>query len=142
MNQHGLSWDTDSTAEVRGNNLVGAREALRLLLSAPVRPTAVFANSDMCALLVLKAAMLYGLRVPEDLSLVGFDDLPMAELSSPGLTTVHQPIEAIGRYAATALIDGITSSMPGRARDEESGTDNVVFPPVLVCRESTCPPRR
>ena len=70
----------------------------------------MFANSDMCALLVLKAATLYGLRVPEDLSLVGFDDLPMAELSSPGLTTVHQPIEDIGRYAATALIDSITAA--------------------------------
>lgn len=68
------------------------------------RPTAILAMSDMAAIGIMGAAAAAGLRVPEDLSVVGYDDLPMAAWTSPGLTTVHQPIVEKGRIAARLLI--------------------------------------
>jgi len=74
------------------------------LLGLPTRPTAVFAFNDEVALGVIEAARVQGLRVPEDLSVVGFDDTRMALLSSPPLTTVRQPLREMGAAALrTAL---------------------------------------
>jgi LacI family transcriptional regulator len=68
------------------------------------RPTGVLAMSDMAAIGVLGAAEAAGLHVPEDLSVVGYDDLPMSAWTSPPLTTVRQPIVEKGRVAARLLI--------------------------------------
>jgi len=112
MEAHGLPYGPAYSADVRGHDLAVARKALQRVLAAPARPTAAFVSNDMSALLLLKAALTYGLRVPDDLSLVGFDGIQSAELSTPGLTTVRQPIEAIGRYAADALLDKIAAIAP------------------------------
>jgi len=64
----------------------------RELLSRPDRPTAIFASNDLQALGVYQAAREAGLRIPEDLSVVGFDDLPVTALADPPMTTVHQPL--------------------------------------------------
>lgn len=141
MEAHGLPYGPAYSADVRGHDLAVARKALQRVLAAPARPTAAFVSNDMSALLLLKAALTYGLRVPDDLSLVGFDGIQSAELSTPGLTTVRQPIEAIGRYAADALLDKIAAIEPPPLPPEEaSGINPVVFPPTLVRRESACPP--
>jgi DNA-binding LacI/PurR family transcriptional regulator len=68
------------------------------------RPTGVLAMSDMAAIGLMAAAIAAGLRVPEDMSVVGYDDLPMAAWTTPRLTTVHQPIVEKGRLAARLLI--------------------------------------
>src|SRR2546421_3138306 len=81
----------------------GAR-AFRALPGGAERPTAVLAMSDMAAIGLMAAAREAGLRVPEDLSVVGFDDLPLAAWTDPGLTTVRQPIEEKGRLAASLLV--------------------------------------
>jgi len=74
------------------------------LLSLPDRPTAIFAGSDELALGVMEAARARGLRVPEDLSVIGFDDTQVARLASPPLTTVKQPLREMGAVALrTAL---------------------------------------
>ncbi len=74
------------------------------LLDLPARPTAVFAGSDETAAGVIEAARARGLRVPDDLSVVGFDDTEVARLSSPPLTTVRQPLREMGGVALrTAL---------------------------------------
>ena len=75
------------------------------LLSSPARPTAVFACNDNMALGVYAAAHRLGLRVPEDLSVIGFDDLVEAGLASPPLTTIRQPIAEIGAAALRTLLD-------------------------------------
>ena len=75
------------------------------LLSEPSRPTAVFACNDNMALGVYRAAHALGLRVPDDLSVIGFDDLVEAGLASPPLTTVRQPIAEIGAAALRSLLD-------------------------------------
>jgi len=77
------------------------------------------------------------LRVPDDLSIVGVDDIPFAALCTPGLTTIRQPIDAMGSYAATYLLDRIggaeTADPPASTRDNHT----VFFSPTLVRREST-----
>ncbi len=99
------------------------------LLDLDDPPTAIFAGSDQQALGVYEAARQRGLRIPQDLSVVGFDDLPAARWVSPPLTTVRQPLADMGRVAAEmlgALIDG----MPPRSQRVELSTQ-------LVVRDST-----
>ncbi len=79
------------------------------LLDLPVPPTAIFAASDEIAVGVMEAARARGLGIPEDLSIVGFDDTQLARMSSPPLTTVRQPLAEMGQVAvrtALRLIDG------------------------------------
>lgn len=81
----------------------GGFQRAQELLALPEPPTAIFASSDQQAMGVYEAARQGGLSVPQDLSVVGFDDLPMCEWLSPPLTTVRQPLEEMGRLAARAL---------------------------------------
>ncbi|GAA2343044.1 LacI family DNA-binding transcriptional regulator [Dactylosporangium salmoneum] len=78
--------------------------AARRLLESPERPTALFAANDMSAIAAIEVAVAMGLRVPEDLSVVGFDNVPEAALASPSLTTVEQPIHEMGHRAIDLLI--------------------------------------
>ena len=83
------------------------------LLDLAEPPTAIFAGSDQQALGVYEAARQRGLRIPQDLSVVGFDDLPMSRWSSPPLTTIRQPLAEMGRLAAEmlgSLVEGLTLS--------------------------------
>jgi LacI family transcriptional regulator len=101
------------------------------LLDRSDRPTAIFAGSDQQAMGVYEAARQRGLRIPQDLSVVGFDDLPFSSWLSPPLTTVAQPLADMGSAAAQmlgALIDGV----PLVSRRLELATE-------LIVRESTAP---
>jgi DNA-binding LacI/PurR family transcriptional regulator len=109
------------------NSPRAAHEAALVLLAERPRPTAILAMSDQFALGALEAAQGLGLRVPEDLSVVGFDDIPNAARSNPPLTTVHQPLVEKGRIAAELLF----------GRREGS---SIVLPTRLVVRASTAPP--
>ena len=84
-----------------------ARESAHALLSMPadLRPTAVFAANDATALATIDVARSLGLRVPDDLSVTGFDNVPDAAMCDPGLTTIEQPIREMGRRAAHLLIE-------------------------------------
>ena len=97
------------------------------LLDRPDRPTAIFAGSDFQALGVMRAARELGLRVPEDLSIVGYDDLPLTEWIGPPLTTIHQPLYEM---AATA-----TRMVPGMARGEAPTNPRIELGTELVERE-------
>jgi LacI family transcriptional regulator, galactose operon repressor len=102
------------------------------LLDLPDRPTAIFAGSDQQALGVYEAARQRGLRIPQDLSVVGFDDLPAARWVSPPLTTVRQPLAEMGKVAAEMLGD-LIEGIPLRSQRVELSTE-------LIVRESTAPP--
>ena len=80
-----------------------AREPARLLLSHADRPTAIFAASDEMAVTTIEVALELGLRVPEDLSVVGFDDSPIAAFAKVPLTTVWQPLSKVGELSVDAL---------------------------------------
>ncbi len=101
------------------------------LLRLPDRPTAIFAGSDLQAFGVLEAARVCGLRVPEDLSVVGYDDVMPARWSSPALTTVHQPLRQMGEEAVQMLL---------RLRAGEPAVTRLELATSLVVRNSTAPP--
>jgi LacI family transcriptional regulator len=111
-----------------------AVQAAATLLDLPEPPTAIFAFNDSIAIGVLGAARDRGLRVPEDLSVVGFDDIEPAILVTPTLTTVRQPLSEMGRTAVNVLV----RLLERRA----SETPHIELATRLVVRESTAPPRR
>ncbi|MCP2095810.1 MULTISPECIES: LacI family DNA-binding transcriptional regulator [Actinosynnema] len=103
----------------------GGMRAATGLLALPDPPTAVFAGNDEQALGVIEAARVAGLPVPEALSVVGFDDLPVAVWSSPALTTVRQPLAEMGRHAGRMLAD-LVAGRPLGAQRVELATELVV----------------
>ena len=90
-----------------------AYDVVRDLLDRPDRPTALLCYSDVMAFWAVRAAEDLGLRVPEDLSVVGFDDNPLARRMRPELTTVRQDVRAKGRAAAAALTEAIAGAIAG-----------------------------
>ncbi len=102
------------------------------LLDRPERPTAIFASNDLQALGVYQAARALGLRIPMELSVVGFDDLPIAALVDPPLTTVHQPLTEMA-VAATRMALALGNGEPTPQIGLELAT-------TLTIRESTAPP--
>lgn len=107
--------------------------AAGLLLRLDDPPSAVFASSDDTALGVLRAAREQGVRVPEDLAVVGFDDLPVAAWLDPALTTVRQPLAEMGDAAVTLAY---------QAREGGCATTHLELATRLVVRASTAPPAR
>ena len=95
--------------------------------------TAIFAFSDQIAIGVQRAASECGISIPEDLSLVGYDDSTISHLCAVPLTTIRQPIELLGRRACELLIDRIEE--PDRAHQD------YLYPPVLIQRSSCSLPR-
>ncbi|WP_433796231.1 LacI family DNA-binding transcriptional regulator [Actinoplanes sp. CA-252034] len=119
-----------------GTGLNPARRGARLLLDRSDRPTAVLCFSDVVAHGVLQIAAELGLRVPDDLSVVGFDDNPIAAQVQPALTTVRQDVEAKGRAAAAALTAAIAQSRT----TGDTTPRHVLLPTCLVIRASTAAP--
>ncbi len=102
--------------------------AMQALLQRSDRPTAVFAGSDLVAFGALAAVRDAGLRIPEDVAIVGFDDVPMASDVTPPLTTVHLPAQMLGRTAAELLMQLIAG--------EEVAQRTVLLDTHLVVRQS------
>ena len=113
--------------------IAGGLEAAGYLLDLPEPPTAIFAFNDNLAIGTVQAARLRGVRVPEDLSVVGFDDVEHATIVTPTLTTVRQPLAEMGRTAVSLLIR-LLERQRFEALHVELGTR-------LVVRESTAAPR-
>ena len=154
------------------NTPEGGEAALGALLRLSPRPTAIVASTDVLAIGVLRGALLRGVQVPDELSVVGFDDIPMAKSTVPGLTTIRMPIAAMAAEAVAlavgqngtepgepgtgtgtgtgldvpSLRNGRGSAGPGTssAPAQRRGASTVrVFPPSLVIRQSTgAPPVR
>jgi LacI family transcriptional regulator len=97
----------------------------------PATPTAIFAASDMMAIGALKCLRQAGWRVPGDVALVGFDDIPIASATEPRLTTVRQPIERLGSIAVELLVGLLQSS-----RSVKSPAHRIILPAELIVRES------
>ncbi|MEV6960527.1 substrate-binding domain-containing protein [Streptomyces sp. NPDC051207] len=102
------------------------------LLDLPAPPTALFAASDQMALGAIEALRRRGLRVPQDMSVVGFDDLPEVRWSAPPLTTVRQPLADMGRLAVRTVL--------GLGRGEQPDASRVELGTELMIRASTAPP--
>ena len=131
MEAAGLTVDPALTREGTFYSEAGFLAAQQLLAERP-RPTAIVAGSDQMAFGVAEAARREGLRVPDDLSIVGFDDLPESRWSSPPLTTVRQPLAEMGAHAARTVLD-LVAGTPVTSPRIELATS-------MVVRESTAPP--
>jgi DNA-binding LacI/PurR family transcriptional regulator len=113
-----------------------ARRMGERLLAGPDRPTAILCFSDLIARGVVEAATASGLAVPRDLTVVGFDDDPLAAAALPALTSVRQDLGAKGRAAADALFAAMDAARAGtRARPTHA-----LLPTELVVRDSSAPP--
>jgi LacI family transcriptional regulator, galactose operon repressor len=122
----------DPALEVESNfEIDGGEQAAAILLALPEPPTAIFAFNDNHAIGAIRAAHQLGMRVPEDLSIVGFDDVEHATIVSPRLTTVRQPLAEMGR-TAVSLLTRLIEGQSFEALHIELGTR-------LVVRESTAP---
>lgn len=112
----------------------GGYEATQQLLALPSRPTAIFASNDLSAFGAMEAIREQGLRIPEDVSIVGFDDIPQASVTYPKLTTVRQPLVQMGRGAVSMLLEHL--EYPS---DE---IHHVTLETQLIVRDSCCPPSK
>ena len=111
----------------------GGHEAMARLLALPDPPTAVFAFNDPLAIGAMQAARARGLRVPDELSVVGFDDTTEARFVTPALTTVRQPLEEMGRMAVSLLTQLL--------RQQAQKSVHIELATRLIVRESTAPRR-
>jgi DNA-binding LacI/PurR family transcriptional regulator len=125
--QEGPSYDSPGT------------DSARLLLEVADRPTAILCFSDVIAYGVVHTASSLGLSVPDDLSVVGFDDNPLAKRMRPALTTVRQDVAAKGHAAAAALTAAIARSRSGATTGARAR--HVLLPTELIVRDSTAKPR-
>ncbi len=120
------------------NQIVGdlstefGREAARMILARPVRPSAVFVHNDETAIGVLHEFARQGVRVPKDISVVGYDDMPYSAAFNPELTTVRLPKHEWGERACDMLISLVERTNEGEVID--------VIDPQLIVRQSTAPP--
>ena len=133
LREAGISLAPEYIQEGRFDRLSGYEKGLMLLQFSP-RPTAIFAANDLVALGVLAALRELGLRCPEDVSLVGFDDLELASFTNPALTTVAQPAYQMGARAAALLFE--------RLRGETLPPQHIVMKAALKPRDSTAAPPR
>jgi len=123
----GLTLEPNQIRESAADLSSAKKEAL-LLLGEKDHPTGLFCCNDIQAIGALQAAKELGLRVPEDVSIIGFDNTILASVTSPPLTTVAQPIEELGHRAVDLLIEEL--------KDEQKEPQKIVLKPELVIRES------
>lgn len=130
LNEVGISFDEQLL--VAGDfSLKSGFEAAAHLLTLAERPTAIFCENDEMAIGAIQCLKKMGLRIPEDISVAGFDDINFAEYSDPPLTTIAQPAEEFGRTAVSLLIDVLQGRVTKAAK--------VILPFELVMRNSTGP---
>lgn len=132
LKDHGLPVDPELIGE--GDFLQPqGYQCAQELLSLAEPPTAIFASNDVMAFGAMEAARERGLRIPDDLSIVGFDDIPQAAHVHPTLSTVRQPLEEMGHSAATLLLKYIANPL--------AEIERVELPTELVIRQSCRSPR-
>lgn len=107
--------------------------AFRSLMGLSSPPTAIFFSNDQMAIGAIKAAHDLGIRIPEDVSITGYDDIQYASFLTPPLTTIRQDIAAVGDKAADLILDQV---------EGRGGQGHAVLNPQLVVRESCAPPRK
>jgi len=127
LRDHGIELDSDLICEGDFLQPQGYR-CTQQLLSLETPPTALFVSNDVMAFGAMEAARVHGLQIPTDLSIIGFDDIPQAAHVHPGLTTVRQPLEEMGRRAAELLLRYIANP--------QAEVERIELPTELILRDS------
>jgi LacI family transcriptional regulator, repressor for deo operon, udp, cdd, tsx, nupC, and nupG len=124
--------DIDDSLIMRGDyGLDSGSSAMEKLLKLKQRPTAVFCFSDDMAIGAMSVLREYGFNIPQDISVMGFDDIRYAKLMSPALTTIHQPLEDIGKACTQLLLQQLAGKL--------SEATYIELPYTLMVRQSTGP---
>ncbi len=132
LSEYGLPFASENVIEVPEFNALKTRDTVKQFLSTQVDLTGVICVSDFMAMGVLNAAVSCGLTVPNDLSIIGFGDVPSAEFFIPPLSTIHIDLIEIGRQAALVLINNL--------QGESENKKEYVFPMKFISRGTTAPP--
>jgi len=135
LSEHGIELDPKLTFVGDYSIDAGIAAGRSLLADAKTRPTGLFCASDGMAIGVIVAAKELGLRVPQDVSVFGFDDIHLAAAYDPPLTTVRQPRRRLGEQAIALLLDRLDPKTPTKT----GKTDPVIVPTELIIRQSTGP---
>jgi LacI family transcriptional regulator len=129
---HHIPFSEELVRQSTFQQLDGYKSAMELL-TLPEPPTAIFASNDVMAFGVMDAIRETGQRIPEDVSVIGFDDIPQAAIIHPALTTVRQPLRNMGSVAAQMLLDLL--------KHPDIPAKRIELPTGLVIRDSCQPPR-
>jgi LacI family transcriptional regulator len=116
----------------RPYTIADARSALAALLRLPEPPTAVMCGNDILAYGALQECLWQNVRIPDDISITGFDDIDMAAHCRPGITTLHVPAYQVGQRAAAIMLEKSSNALP----------EHVYVDLELIVRETTAPPHR
>lgn len=127
MTEFGLTIEPEWVYNTDSLDFEDGKRAMRWLLDLPVRPTAVFAVSDILAIGALKEINMTGLKIPEDVALIGFDKIAFSNMTHPTLTTIAQPMYEMGCTSANMIVKKI------KGKEVES----IILDHELVIREST-----
>lgn len=133
VDEKSLFW-TDDYLQVSHNSRVAATDCTEHLLTLPTSPTAIFCMSDLLALGAMSSAWRMGWRVPETISILGFDDVEEAATTFPALSTIHQPVKEMANQALQLLIKLIDGS------SLEDVKLPIIIKPELIARRSCSPP--
>lgn len=133
LEKAGIKYDPELVLVTDTSSVESGHEYTLRLLRSQKPPTAIFLANDVMAIGAINAAHETGLRVPEDISIVGFDDIPFSNYTSPPLTTVHQPAFEKGVRAAELLINLLETQEP---------QESVILPMQMAVRKSTAPARK
>ena len=131
----GLGPENLTVLEQHADDVASGRDAGSRFLGLHSRPTAVFCSNDLLALGLLQTLFAAGVRVPEDVSIVGYDDIEFAEAAAVPLTSVRQPAVQMGRTAAELLLKETGG-------DPQHVHQRIAFQPELIVRRSTLARRR
>ncbi|BBD08073.1 transcriptional regulator, LacI family [Desulfovibrio ferrophilus] len=134
LSERGLEFEPGLVVEIP-YGLEHCREGVARLMEAAQPPTAIFASNDLMAIGVMGELRAFGLSVPRDVSVVGFDDVLMSSYVAPRLTTIRQPVYEMGRRAAQMVLDALD-------RGGQSVPRHLILDHELVVRESTASLRR
>lgn len=133
LEAHGLSIDSRDEIDMEAMTIETGEAGMNLLLDQPTLPTAVFCGNDLMAIGAERAALSRGVSIPEDIAIVGYDDIRFAATSLVPLTSVRNPAYDLGYHAAKLLIEEATDNGQHEHR-------NVLLEPELIVRASTVSP--
>ncbi|WP_163536406.1 LacI family DNA-binding transcriptional regulator [Gracilibacillus sp. YIM 98692] len=125
---HGYEYHSDMVLRTTAS-IANGKKCLEQMLNRDELPSAIFACNDLIAIGVIQGARENGIRIPEDLSIVGFDNTILATTTVPSLTTVAQPINEMGRKVVDVIVDNINN--------EEPTTERILFKPTLMVRNTS-----
>lgn len=142
LEDHGITYDPANVIHSRGYDYKSGIEAVKKLLQKNPNITAVSAYYDIIAFGAMRGLLDMGYRIPEDISVVGYDGMPFTAASSPRLTTVHYPVNKLAKETCNLVMKRLEQKDAREEREADIEKEDVVLIPKIIIRESTGPARK